>query len=59
MEDLSRFISEDLDILERLNKETPIQIASFEDFLNLPVNEDYKKNQENKKIGVEETKDEK
>ena len=59
MEDLSRFISEDLDILERLNKETPIQIASFEDFLNLPVNEDYKKTQENKKIGVEETKDEK
>ena len=31
MEDLSRFISEDLDILERLNKETPIQIAAFED----------------------------
>lgn len=59
MEDLSRFISEDSDILERLNKETPIKIVSFEEFLKLPVNENYKKNQENKKIGVEETKDEK
>jgi len=59
MEDLSRFISEDSDILERLNKETPIKNVSFEEFLKLPVNENYKKNQENKKIGVEETKDEK
>jgi len=59
MEDLSRFISEDSDILERLNKETPIINVSFEEFLKLPVNENYLKNQENKKIGVEETKDEK
>ena len=58
MEDLSRFISEDSDIIERLNKETPIQTASFEDFLKLPVNEEYKKNQESKKIGVEEFKEE-
>ena len=57
MEDLSRFISEDSDILEKLNEETPIKNVSFEDFLKLPVNENYKKNQENKKIGVEETKD--
>lgn len=59
MEDLTRFLSEDPDIIERLNKETPIQIASFEDFLKLPVNEEYKKNQEIKKIGVEESKEEK
>jgi hypothetical protein len=56
MEDLSRFISEDSDILERLNKETPIKITSFEEFLKLPVNDEYKKNQEKKKIGVEESK---
>jgi len=55
MEDLSRFISEDSDILERLQKETPIILTSFDDFLNLPVNENYKKNLE-KKIGVEESK---
>ena len=55
MEDLSRFISEDSDILERLQKETPIKLTSFDDFLNLPVNENYKKNLE-KKIGVEESK---
>jgi len=54
MEDLSRLISEDSHIIERLYKETPIQIASFDDFLKLPVNEEYKKNQERKKIGVEE-----
>ena len=59
MEDLSRFISEDSDIIERLNKETPIQIASFDDFLKLPVNEEYKRNQERKKFGVEEYKEEK
>ena len=55
MEDLSRFISEDSDILERLQKETPIILTSIDDFLNLPVNENYKKNLE-KKIGVEESK---
>ena len=59
MEDLSRFLSEDPDIIERLYKETPIQTASFDDFLKLPVNEAYKKNQENKTIGVEESKEEK
>jgi len=59
MEDLSRFISEDSDIIERLYKETPIQTASFDDFFKLPVNEEYKKNQERKKIGVEESKEEK
>jgi hypothetical protein len=59
MEDLSRFISEDSDIIERLNKETPIQTASFDDFLKLPVNEEYKRNQERNKIGVEESKEEK
>ena len=55
MEDLSRFVSEDSDILERLQKETPIILTTFDDFLNLPVNENYKKNLE-KKIGVEESK---
>ena len=48
MEDLTKNLSEDSDIIERLYKETPIQTASFEDFLKLPANEEYKRNQEKK-----------
>lgn len=58
MDDLEKFTSESNDILERLFRETPIIIKTFDDFLKLPVNEEYKKNQENKKIGVEESKNE-
>ena len=58
MDDLEKFTSESNDILERLFRETPITIKTFDDFLKLPVNEEYKKNQENKKIGVEESKNE-
>ena len=57
MEDLSRFVSEDCDIIERLYKKTRIELKSYDDFLNLPVNEEYKKNQEKRnKIGIEESK---
>ena len=58
MDDLEKFTSESNDILERLFRETPIDIKTFDDFLKLPVNEDYKKNQEKKKIGIEESKNE-
>ena len=58
MDDLEKFTSESNDILERLFRETPITIKTFDDFLKLPVNEEYKKNQENKQIGVEENKNE-
>ena len=58
MDDLEKFTSESNDILERLFRETPITIKTFEDFLKLPVNEEYNKNQENKQIGVEENKNE-
>ena len=42
MDDLEKFTSESNDILERLFRETPITIKTFEDFLKLPVNEEYK-----------------
>jgi hypothetical protein len=58
MDDLEKFTSESNDILERLFRETPIDIKTFDDFLKLPVNEDYKKNQEKKEIGIEESKNE-
>jgi len=57
LKDLSRYILEDSNIIDRLYKETPIQIISFDDFLKLPVNEEYKKSQEIKKIGVEISKE--
>jgi len=47
--DLSKFTSETRDILERLYKDTEIVHYSIDDYLNLPVNDEYKKNQEKKK----------
>ena len=43
MDDLEKFTSESNDILERLFRETPIVIKTFDDFFKLPVNEKYKK----------------
>jgi len=47
--DLSKFTSETRDILERLYKDTEIVHYSIDDYLNLPVTDEYKKNQEKKK----------
>ena len=47
--DLSKFTSETRDILEWLYKDTEIVHYSIDDYLNLPVNDEYKKNQEKKK----------
>lgn len=49
---LSRFLpsTTDSSILDALYEETTINNHTFEDFLNLPVNDDYKKNQEQKQI---------
>jgi hypothetical protein len=43
--DLSKFLSEPSDILERLYKETTINILTKEEFENLPLNENYIKKQ--------------
>ena len=47
--DLSKFTSETRDILEWLYKDTEIVHYSIDDYLNLPVTDEYKKNQEKKK----------
>jgi len=47
--DITKFLSEPANILDRLYVETPIiEERSYEDFLALPVNENYKKNKERK-----------
>jgi hypothetical protein len=48
--DLSKFLSEPSDILERLYKETSIAVLTKEEFDNLPLNENYIKN---KKINLD------
>jgi hypothetical protein len=44
--DLSKFLSEPSDILERLYKDTPMNVLTKEEFENLPLNENYIKNKE-------------
>jgi hypothetical protein len=44
--DLSKFLSEPSDILERLYKATTINVLTKEEFENLPLNENYIKNKE-------------
>ena len=47
--DITKFLSEPANILDRLYVETPIfEERSYEEFLALPVNENYKKNKERK-----------
>ena len=47
--DISLFTFQKGDIVERLYKETPIICnGNLDDFLKLPVNENYKKEQEKK-----------
>ena len=54
--DLSKFIGYDSSILEELYKERPPpSISNYDDFLKLPVNPDYEKNQKTKQL--EEKKD--
>ena len=48
--DLSKFTSETRDILERLYKDTEIVHYSIDDYLNLPVNDEYKKSRKKEKI---------
>jgi hypothetical protein len=51
--EISRFIGCESNILEELYKERmPADIGGLEDFLKLPVNEEYAKNQELKKLVV-------
>jgi hypothetical protein len=49
---LSRFLpsTTDSSILDALYEDHPINSNKFEDFLNLPVNDEYKKKQEQKQI---------
>jgi hypothetical protein len=56
--DLSKFLSEPSNILERLYKETPIAVLTKEEFDNLPLNENYIKNIEYK-AGKEKRMEEK
>jgi hypothetical protein len=44
--DLSKFLSEPSDILQKLYEETPISVLTEEEFNNLPLNENYIKNKE-------------
>lgn len=47
--DINKFFTEPANILDRLYVETPIfEERSYEEFLALPVNENYKKNKESK-----------
>jgi hypothetical protein len=47
---MEQFTYESKDILDRLYQETPIgESSTYEDFLKLPLNEEYIKNQEKKK----------
>jgi hypothetical protein len=55
--DLSKITYETNDILERFYKETPLMnIMTAEDFNNIPLNENYKKNKE-KAQEIQETTD--
>jgi hypothetical protein len=56
--DINRFLPADKKILDALYEETPVVYKSQEDFFNLPVNEEYKKNQEKKKLEIENIKPE-
>jgi hypothetical protein len=42
---LDKFVSDRKDLVDRLYAEAKIEVKSFEDLLNLPVNEEYAKNQ--------------
>ena len=42
---LDKFVSDRKDLVDRLYDEAKIEVKSFEDLLNLPVNEAYAKNQ--------------
>jgi hypothetical protein len=46
--DINKFTSEPNDIIERLYKETDVNIMTQEDFNKLPLNKEYKENQEKK-----------
>jgi len=57
--EISRFIGCESNILEDLYKERmPSDIGGLDDFLKLPVNEEYAKNQELKKLVVIKEDDE-
>ena len=57
--DVSRFISFDSNILDELYKERlPPDIRGLDDFLALPTNEQYAKNQELKKLAIIQEDDE-
>ena len=50
--DISRFLPSNAEIpnlLELLNEETPIENNDFQKFLDLPLNDDYKKRMETEK----------
>ena len=51
---LEKFISSPYNILELLYQEpdTSIELRTYEQFLNLPVNDNYKKNKQNNNICV-------
>jgi hypothetical protein len=41
---LDKFVADRKELVERLYAEAEIEVKSFEDLLNLPVNEEYAKN---------------
>lgn len=48
--DLSRFMSEPSDILERLYKETKIDVMTQEDFNKIPLNKNYQPSKKSPEI---------
>ena len=55
--DISRFLPSNAEIpnlLELLNEETPIENNDFQKFLDLPLNDDYKKRLETEKDNAED-----